>query len=64
MSASAPELLSETQLAMFDDLLMKPIRIDALAFNGDLQDAAQIDQLIQDVFAHFGRLDLLVNNAA
>lgn len=30
MSASAPELLSETQLAMFDDLLMKPIRIDAL----------------------------------
>jgi hypothetical protein len=30
VSASAPELLSETQLAMFDELLMKPVRIDAL----------------------------------
>lgn len=45
-------------------LAMQHAGYDALAFSGDLRDAAQIDQLIQDVFAHFGRLDLLVNNAA
>ncbi|KAG0189165.1 hypothetical protein DFQ28_003786 [Apophysomyces sp. BC1034] len=126
ISASAPERLSESELAMFDDFLMKPIRIealsaalekivekvalvtgsskragkiiiehlakngygvavhahtsrgeaetsaselrdagyDALAVSGDLQDSAQIDNVVHKVFARFGRLDLLVNNAA
>jgi 3-oxoacyl-[acyl-carrier protein] reductase len=36
---------------------------DAVAFRCDVSKPAEIDQLVKDVVAHFGRLDCLVNNA-
>jgi Dehydrogenases with different specificities (related to short-chain alcohol dehydrogenases) len=37
---------------------------EARAFPADLRDAAAAEQLVQDVAAHFGALDVLVNSAA
>ncbi|CAN0627641.1 pteridine reductase [Burkholderia multivorans] len=37
---------------------------DSVALQADLADATQIDALIDAVYAHFGRLDVLVNNAS
>lgn len=38
--------------------------IDSAALRADLSDAAQVDALIGDVYARFGRLDVLINNAS
>jgi 3-oxoacyl-[acyl-carrier protein] reductase len=38
--------------------------VKAEAFGCDLEDPAQITRLAQDVEAHFGRIDILVNDAA
>jgi 3-oxoacyl-[acyl-carrier protein] reductase len=40
------------------------LAVKAEAFGCDLEDPAQIAQLAHDVEAHFGRLDILVNDAA
>lgn len=37
---------------------------DSVALQADLSDAAQIGALIDQVYARFGRLDVLVNNAS
>ncbi len=36
----------------------------ALAVRADVSDAGQVKRLVDDTLAHFGRLDILVNNAA
>jgi len=39
-------------------------QINAAAFQCDLTQQAQVEKLVADVEAHFGRLDILVNDAA
>ena len=39
-------------------------QINAAAFQCDITDAAAVDKLIRDVTARFGRLDILINDAA
>jgi NAD(P)-dependent dehydrogenase (short-subunit alcohol dehydrogenase family) len=36
----------------------------ALALHGDLSDGAQVSEIVERGLGHFGRIDLLVNNAA
>jgi NAD(P)-dependent dehydrogenase (short-subunit alcohol dehydrogenase family) len=43
---------------------LKARGVDAKAFKADQASSAEVDQLVQDVAKHFGRLDILVNNAA
>lgn len=52
----------EAKLAAAEALLNKQ-RPLAKAFAADVSDPAQATRLIEQVVAHFGRLDLLVNNA-
>lgn len=39
-------------------------QVNARAFACDITDGAAVDRLVQDVTAHFGRLDILINDAA
>jgi 3-oxoacyl-[acyl-carrier protein] reductase len=39
-------------------------QINAAAFQCDLTEQAQVEKLVADVEAHFGRLDILINDAA
>jgi 3-oxoacyl-[acyl-carrier protein] reductase len=43
---------------------LKARGVDARAFKADQASSDQVDRLIKHVAAHFGRLDILVNNAA
>ena len=43
---------------------LKAKRVEARAFRADQASSAEVDQLVKDVAKHFGRLDILVNNAA
>src|SRR6266576_7164229 len=43
---------------------LKAKGVDARAFKADQASSAEVDQLVRDVARHFGRLDILVNNAA
>jgi 3-oxoacyl-[acyl-carrier protein] reductase len=45
------------------DSLMKMANVNVQVFSADLRDAASPGQAIADAVGHFGRLDLLVNNA-
>ncbi|MGA3006159.1 MAG: SDR family oxidoreductase [Acetobacteraceae bacterium] len=44
--------------------LASSYQINAAAFACDITDGAAVDQLLRDVTARFGRLDILVNDAA
>jgi 3-oxoacyl-[acyl-carrier protein] reductase len=52
---------AENAEAVVRDLQSKGVR--AAAFKADQGDPAQVEKLIADVAAKFGRLDILVNNA-
>lgn len=39
------------------------LKVDAMAFRADVSDRAQVDKMIKDACSHFGRIDVLVNNA-
>ncbi len=43
---------------------LKAKGVEARAFKADQASASQVDQLVKDVAKRFGRLDILVNNAA
>jgi 3-oxoacyl-[acyl-carrier protein] reductase len=43
---------------------LKAKGVQARAFKADQASSAEVDRLVQDVARHFGRLDILVNNAA
>ncbi len=43
---------------------LKAKGVEARAFRADQASSAEVDQLVKDVAKHFGRLDILVNNAA
>ncbi|HEY2210346.1 MAG TPA: SDR family oxidoreductase [Bradyrhizobium sp.] len=43
---------------------LKAKGVEAHAFKADQASASEVDQLVKDVAKHFGRLDILVNNAA
>jgi 3-oxoacyl-[acyl-carrier protein] reductase len=43
---------------------LKAKGVEARAFKADQASSAEVDQLVKDVARHFGRLDILVNNAA
>lgn len=43
---------------------LKARGVDAKAFKADQASPAEVDRLVNDVAKHFGRLDILVNNAA
>src|SRR5437868_13974747 len=43
---------------------LKAKGVEARAFKADQASASEVDQLVKDVAKHFGRLDILVNNAA
>jgi NAD(P)-dependent dehydrogenase (short-subunit alcohol dehydrogenase family) len=43
---------------------LKAKGVDARAFKADQASTVEVDQLVKDVARHFGRLDILVNNAA
>jgi 3-oxoacyl-[acyl-carrier protein] reductase len=43
---------------------LKAKGVQAKAFKADQAKVAEVDQLVKDVAKHFGRLDILVNNAA
>ena len=43
---------------------LKAKGVAARAFKADQASTAEVDQLVKDVARHFGRLDILVNNAA
>ncbi len=53
---------AEKAAAVVDQLKQAGVR--ALAIKSDQADTAAAQPLIDDVIAHFGRLDILVNNAA
>lgn len=44
--------------------IMAQHQVQAAAFGCDVTDQAQVDRLVADVTARFGRLDILVNDAA
>src|SRR6516165_1209883 len=44
--------------------LISRYQINAAAFASDITDAAAVAQVVGDVTRHFGRLDILVNDAA
>ena len=43
---------------------LKAKGVEARAFKADQASSAEVDQLVKDVAKHFGRLDILINNAA
>jgi 3-oxoacyl-[acyl-carrier protein] reductase len=43
---------------------LKAKGVEARAFKADQANSSEVDQLVKDVAQHFGRLDILVNNAA
>ena len=43
---------------------LKAKGVEARAFKADQASTAEVEQLVKDVAGHFGRLDILVNNAA
>src|SRR5258708_5484985 len=43
---------------------LKAKGVEARAFKADQASSREVDQLLKDVAKHFGRLDILVNNAA
>ena len=43
---------------------LKAKGVEARAFKADQASSAEVDQLVKDAAKHFGRLDILVNNAA
>jgi len=43
---------------------LKAKGVEARAFKADQASSSEVDQLVKDVAEHFGRLDILVNNAA
>jgi NAD(P)-dependent dehydrogenase (short-subunit alcohol dehydrogenase family) len=43
---------------------LKAKGVQARAFKADQANSSEVDQLVKDVAKHFGRLDILVNNAA
>src|SRR3981189_3559403 len=43
---------------------LKAKGVEAKAFKADQASPAEVDKLVNDVAKHFGRLDILVNNAA
>src|SRR6202171_6684193 len=43
---------------------LKAKGVEARAFKADQASSGEVDQLVKDVAKHFGRLDILVNNAA
>src|SRR3979490_2083413 len=43
---------------------LKAKGVEARAVKADQASTAEVDQLVKDVARHFGRLDILVNNAA
>jgi len=43
---------------------LKSTGSDALSIKADITDSKQVDAMFNQAFGHFGRLDLLVNNAA
>jgi 3-oxoacyl-[acyl-carrier protein] reductase len=43
---------------------LKAKGVQARAFRADQASTVEVDQLVKDVASHFGRLDILVNNAA
>ena len=43
---------------------LKAKGVEARAFKADQASSAEVDKLVKDVAQHFGRLDILVNNAA
>src|SRR6195256_2421796 len=43
---------------------LKAKGVNAKAFKADQASSTEVDQLVKDVAKHFGRLDILVNNAA
>jgi NAD(P)-dependent dehydrogenase (short-subunit alcohol dehydrogenase family) len=43
---------------------LKAKGVEARAFKADQASTVEVDQLVKDVARHFGRLDILVNNAA
>src|ERR1700687_3660602 len=43
---------------------LKAKGVQARAFKADQASTVEVDQLVKDVASHFGRLDILVNNAA
>jgi NAD(P)-dependent dehydrogenase (short-subunit alcohol dehydrogenase family) len=43
---------------------LKAKGVEARAFKADQAASSEVDQLVKDVAKHFGRLDILVNNAA
>src|SRR3984957_950224 len=43
---------------------LKAKGVEARAFKADQASSDEVDRLVKDVAGHFGRLDILVNNAA
>src|SRR6059058_2065332 len=43
---------------------LKAKGVEARAFKADQASSSEVDQLVKDVAKHFGRLDILINNAA
>src|SRR6266851_2404864 len=43
---------------------LKAKGVEARAFKADQASSSEVDQLVKNVAEHFGRLDILVNNAA
>lgn len=44
--------------------LVSRYQVNAAAFGGDITDGAAVEQLVSDVTGRFGRIDILVNDAA
>ena len=42
---------------------MEKIGVRALALGCDVKDQASVQQMVDDTVAHFGRVDILINNA-
>ncbi len=45
------------------DGLVKQYGVDVLELNADVSDENQIDMIFQAALEHFGRVDILINNA-
>ena len=62
-SLAIADLAHDEDTRAYMDGLVKQYGVDVLELNADVSDENQIDMIFQAALEHFGRVDILINNA-
>lgn len=62
-SLAIADLAHDEDTRAYMDGLVKQYGVDVLGLNADVSDENQIDMIFQAALEHFGRVDILINNA-